>query len=237
MEKDLNLTIKGDEKDIIIRHGDAPRIYQKEPLIVEITGAITAPSAWLAIRKGDPQKGHVKYSRSKMVINYEENERDAYSPTINGKLMLNSDLLEFNINNGGAISPDAMSTFIKMRKHFFVDDKLHPELVTNLRNFTAKVQQEVSQSSNDRGAYSIAVNKIVDAGKIPLKFTLDMPVFVGFPAKKFEVEVCLSTRESNVQVWLESPELNDIINKERDKIIGLQLKPFLDAGFAVIELE
>jgi len=237
-EQELNLTVKSENGVVTILHGKAPETFEKAPQVISPIGAITAPAAFIAVRKPDNQLGIVYFSRSERKIQYIENHRDFYSNKIEGRLQLNPDLAAFAINGEKWMSTGNMSNFIKLRRHLFESISQHAEIVSNLKNFEAKVNTTMSQSQDMRGNYSAAVNKTVDAGRIPLEFTLNMPLFVGFNDKvKFKVEIALEAGKSSIQVSLESPELGELIAVKRDEIMDAQLKPFADAGMPIIELE
>lgn len=239
MEKLPVIQVMPNEKgEVIVRTGPAEQIFQKEPTIVDVKGAITVPAAWAAVRPPIKENGHVLYSRSKMYIKYVENEKDAYQAKVEGTLAFNPDLVEFHINEENELTPEALSQFLKMRRHLVVaqDDAAFSLLISNLKNFSAKIQTVREQNSDARGNMSLAVSKVVDAGRMPLEFTLDIPVFVGFGKRKFKVEICLETRDVALKVWLESPELKMIVGSERDSIIDKELEIFKTAGMPILEL-
>lgn len=53
-----------------------------------------------------------------------------------------------------------------------------------------------------------------------------MPIYVGQPKKKFKVEVLYRIREKNVEVWFESPELQEMLMGDAESIIATELKRF-----------
>lgn len=230
--ENLTVKIEGEQKELIVRTGQA--LPEKEPKIVNITGNILAPGNWLKIRKGNPELDHVLFSRDKMKIVFSQNETQAYGTTIIGELRLNEDLKKFKINENHLWNTSDLAKFLKMNRLFFSDADQCAKMVSELNSLKAKIQTEIEQSQNDRGNSKQVLNVKVDSN-VPLKFKLKMPIFIGFPAKTFNVEICLETTERQVSVWLESAELNEIILGERDSILNTEIAKFVKEGLPVIE--
>ena len=54
-DKTVENALEDGVKEIIIRKGDAPKIFQKEPLVLIVQGNIDAPAAFAAVRKPNPR--------------------------------------------------------------------------------------------------------------------------------------------------------------------------------------
>ena len=230
--ENLTVKIEGDQKELLIRTGDA--LPAKEPKIINITGNILAPGAWLKIRSCEPSEDNVQYSRNDMKIIFVQSEENHYNKTIIGKLELNEDLKRFSINTEKMWTTAELAKFLKMNRLFFADADQCGKIIVELNSLKAKIQTEIEQSQNDRGNSKSMVNTKIESN-IPLKFKLKLPVFIGFATKTFVVEICLETSSAGVQLWLESAELNEIIIGERDRILDAEIAKFVNAGLPVIE--
>lgn len=219
MEK-LNITVEGDGKTITILEGKA--LTPREPKKVSISGSITAPKNYVQIRKANAGTDHLIFSRSKMFITFNSEETKELGTTITGKLLFNPDLEKFGINKQATLMPKELASLLKLNRTFFADKEINSVIVTALNNFTATITTELEKTQDTRGnSKQLAEKKVIS--NTPKNFTLALPIFVGQPTMKFEVEVCIDTTDAGVKCWLESPELNDLILKNRDSIIDAEV--------------
>jgi len=219
MEK-LNVQVTDGVKTLEILQGDAtPR---KEPIKVNIEGLITAPLDYLNKRKDviEPLKSHLIVNTSDGKIILVVNEKDHYQDTISGKLKMNPDFEKFGINTGKSRDTFELADFIKMNRYFFSDKNVAMKLVSELKNFKAKVDKEIEMSDNDRGNTRLLQNQVVESN-IPEAFDVVVPIFKGQPDQKIKVEINIDAR--NFECSLISPDANDIINEVRSKLIGEQV--------------
>lgn len=232
-ELDIRITADTSVKEMVVRQGDAKKIY--EPVRQNITGAITAPAEWLRVRNSVKETDHVIFNNTEMTIAFVYNERMPEGGAVMGALKYNPDLLAIlNLNMMNQYTPKELGALLKRNRVFFTDRDENSKMVTLLNNFTANVQSEIEANQDTRGNKKASFEKKVTTN-MPAEFKLTMPIYVGFAPKTFRVEICFDTTESTVRCWMESPELHEISITERDRIITEQLKPFRDAGLAVIE--
>jgi hypothetical protein len=233
----LNITVTDGVKALEVRQGQA--LPLKEPEKVNIAGNIQAPSNWIEVRKPNPQTDHVIFSRSEMSIIYTANESNHYATKIMGKLTLNKDLQNFGIlisedKSADKYTTEDLASFLKLNRYFFADRTEAAKIITALNQFKAKLNTEIEKNQDQRGNSKNLVEKVVESN-VPTEFTLSMPVFIGYPKMNFKVEICISTTDRSVTVWLESPELMEIIISERDRIINEEIEKFTKVGLPVIE--
>lgn len=229
-----NIEVKVEEgvKELVIRNGNAANIH--EPKIVTITGTITAPGKFLEKRKNDHEdnKCHVLFSRHSMEINAIFSEDSQFSSKVTGKLELNPELAEYGINKNKTFNISDLRSFLRMRRAHFSDRDKAMKLIEHLSQFKANIQKEVVQHDDTRGNTKDNFESKVTSN-LDLKFSLTMPIFKGQTAKKFGVEVCFDVSEREVKIWMESPELAEVILKDRDSIIDKEISLFKD--YVVIE--
>lgn len=231
MEK-LTVVVDGKEKEFILRTGTAlPPVPEKA---IRESGNILAPGKWLDVRKADPQKDHVMYSRKDMKIIFVQDEKNGNSTIITGVLKINDDLTKFNINTSTLWATGDLAKFLKMNRLFFADADQCAKIIAELNALKAKIQTDIEQSQNARGNSKNMVSVNVTTN-VPLRFRLRLPVFVGFNDNIFTVEVGIETSDREVQLWLESAELNEIILRGRNNIINQEIAKFEAAGMPIIE--
>ena len=141
IEKLTEMNIE-DGKDIVIRFGDA--LPLQEPKYVSIHGTIDAPARWVEKRKNDivSADAHVLVDRDRMTITLNTDENSAYMDQIVGTLTLSTEMQEFGINTGEYMSCFDMADRIKQLRSYFETQQDAMKLVTELRNFKAKIDKE-----------------------------------------------------------------------------------------------
>ena len=222
-----------EDKDITIRKGQALPLYSPIPL--DIIGSITSPSAFYSKRVDliDKQKAHITFSKKNREITLHINERDHFCDSITGKLIINSDLLDFGINSKSKWNPKDLAQFLKMRRFLFVSKDENMNVVSALNSLTAKIETDVEQKQDTKGNDRKLIDKKVTSN-IPLEFVLDMPIFVGQPNSIFRIEIGTDATDSTIRVYLESQELEELIVKEGGKLIDAEVALFED-DLVVIE--
>ena len=226
----LNLKIEGDQKELLIRTGDALPLLQNKK--IEQSGNIFAPANFHAIRTGVPKESLVVYSRKDMKITFDANPENPLAAKIVGTLLINEDLQKFKINTNTMWTTQDLAKFIKMNKTFFADQDKSPLLVTTLLKFKATITTDIINSNDGRGNSNSTKDRKT-THDIDADFDLQMPIFVGGEVKKFKVEIGVNTTDSACEFWLESSELQDIIIRERDRIINSEIVKF--EGLIIIE--
>lgn len=204
-------------RNITIRTGEAPEIH--DPVRIEIVGVIESPLKWLEKRKEniDLTKCHITVSRDNMGIGLYINERDAFQDCIRGALILSKEYNRFGINKGKYVTGMELSDLIRMNRTCFEDKKTAMELVTIMRNFKAKVLNEIENSDDKRGNVS-QVRRQTVAGNQPPSFDLCIPIFKGQPKQKFTVEIDIDP--DTLQATLVSPDAQDLIAETRDSLMN-----------------
>jgi hypothetical protein len=217
--------IKEGVKELIVREGQAEII--REPLKVELSGTIKAPGDFFANRKEDLKENecHVVYSKTDGKIVLTTDEGNYYGSRVTGSLRKNPDLVAFGINSGKMWSIKDLMQKLKMSRAFFPDKDECLNIVTNLSKSKIKVdtilEQETSNSGSSKNNIEVSVKS-----EFNLFFGLELPVFVGFDKKKFKTEICLNVRDKAVEFWLESVELEEILQSEMESIMNAEIKKF-----------
>jgi len=218
--KELNVTVENGVKTIEVLQGTA--LLRKEPLQVQVRGLITAPLAYIEKRVESIEQldCHLLVDKSEGSLRLVVNEKNAYYDAIRGDLTLNPDYVNFGINTGESRDTFALADFIKMNRFFFSDKNVAMKLVSELKNFKAKVDKEIELSDNDRGNKRTILNQVVDSN-IPESFSITIPIFKGQEAETIELEINIDARDFSCT--LISPEANDIIMEVRETLLNEQV--------------
>lgn len=232
----LNQLVANDKGEVLIVHrtDDKKIVHATQELKLE--GTITAPGNFIIKRKGQDKddRCHVLWSLNGLYIKLVTRENHPLSYTIEGKLIKNPEIEKLCVNTKKTQSVKELAQLLRFNKYFFADGDANIKIVENLMKFkvTAQthIEKEEATRGNEKDVYEI---KGVDSN-IDLTFELNMPIYVGQPAKKFKVEILYKIRERNVEVWLESPELADLWRSNADEIIQAELTRFPES-FVFIE--
>lgn len=233
IEKLTEMNIE-DGKDIVIRFGDA--LPLQEPKYVSINGTIDAPARWVEKRKDDivSADAHVLVDRDHMTITLNTDENSAYSDKIVGTLTISTEMQEFGINTGEYMSCFDMADRIKQLRTYFETQQEAMKLVTELRNFKAKIDKELELNDDKRGNQMIFKAQTVESN-LPKSFNVNMPIFKGTEKRTFEVEVEINPND--LSCTLVSPDAHDIVVQERDSQMDGVLVRIAEAAPNIVIIE
>lgn len=233
IEKLTEMNIE-DGKDMVIRFGDA--LPLKEPKYVSINGTIDAPARWVEKRKDDivSADAHILVDRGHMTITLNTDENNFYSDQIVGTLTLSTEMQEFGINTGEYMSCFDMADRIKQLRTYFETQQDAMKLVTELRNFKAKIDKELELSDDKRGNQKIMRAQTVESN-LPKSFNVNMPIFKGTEKRTFEVEVEINPND--LSCTLVSPDAHDIVVQERDSQMDGVLVRIAEAAPNIVIIE
>ena len=236
LNEQLAKQIMGEDatKEFIIRKGEALPV--KEPTPVKFTAQIDAPARWLEKRVGETnqKQAYVYVDREAFSITLVTEEKSAYKDTVQGRLELSEEMNKLGINNGEYITAFEMSDLIKKNRSFFTSITEAMKLVSELRNFKAKVDKEIEASDDKRGNRRILAAQVVESN-LPDSFKIEIPVFKGQPRRTIAVEV--EVNPDNLSCTLVSPEANDIVQTERDSIMNEVLSRIETAAPEIVIIE
>lgn len=205
---------------LTILHGEA--LTPKEPNRINIVGVISIVAAWLSLRISEIKQKHcyVLVNKDNRTIELVVNEHEYFNTTIKGKLELSKEFQSFGINSDRTWDTFSLSDFIKMNRSFFASKDIAAKLVTDLRNFKAKVNREIEKFKDDRANYDERLHQVVDSN-LPETFDIVIPVFKGEPKKTLTIEICIDPR--SLACSLVSPDASDYINEQTEVIINEQI--------------
>lgn len=242
-ENKLNVVVPRDYNgipiEVVLREGKAPvALDPKEPVPVNITGTIDSPLRWLEKRVGlmDQKQANITVDRDNMKISLVDKETDFYNNGVCGILQLSKEMKEFGINTDKVWEPNKLSLFIKMHRAFFTDKSQNMQLVSTLKNFKAKVNQDIERSKEENGSKVDNYSQVVDSN-LPKSFKLFIPLFKGFPCEEIEVEIYADVDGRDVSLSLVSAGANEAIEDYKNKVIDEQLDAVREVAPEIVIIE
>lgn len=237
MKENINVTLGKDQHTITILEGKA--LEQVPPERVIIVGDIKTVSSFLSVRKDsgagfqvvDKSKVVVIVNKKELYINLLLDPENYYGTSIQGRLEKSDELLQFHINQNKTFTKEELVKLIKFNKLFFANADKHAEMLLAFQKVSSTVNISAKDSSDDRGNKERNFVKEVTSNA-PTEFILNIPIFKGFPAVRFRVEVCLDVTEGSARFWFESVELHEIILTQVDQIFAEELKSC--EGFVIV---
>lgn len=228
-ENKINLVVPKDYNgkpiEVVLREGEAPvALDPKEPERVVINGTIDAPIRWLEKRVEliNQKATNIIVNRDKMRMALTIDETSYYQTEINGIIQASKEMQEFGINVEKKWEPIKLSKFIKMHRAFFTDKSQNMMLVSTLKNFKAKVNQDIERSKEENGSKVDNYSQVVDSN-LPKSFKLNIPLFKGFACEEIEVEIYADVDGRDVSLSLVSAGANEAIEECKNKVIDVQL--------------
>ena len=159
---------------IEVREGSSLKL--REPSIVNLTGTITSVSSYLAKREISSKESHVIIDDDNQEIILCVNEHDYYKDTIKGKLLFDSDLNKFGINEDKLFSIGELIQLLRLKKYMFADSEQHLKLISSLKQFKIKIEKDIENSDDDRGNTRKLIEQKLTT-EVPMNFTLNAIVF------------------------------------------------------------
>lgn len=228
-ENKLNVVVPKDYNgvpiEVVLREGKAPvALDPKEPERVVINGTIDAPLRWLEKRVEliNQKASNIIVNRDEMVLALTIDETSYYQAEISGVLQASKEMQEFGINTNKKWEPIKLSQFFKMHRAFFKDKSENMMLVSTLKNFKAKINQDIERSKEENGSKVDNYSQVVDSN-LPKSFKLNIPLFKGFACEEIEIEFYADVDGRDVSLSLVSAGANEAIEEYKNKVIDEQL--------------
>lgn len=228
-ENKINLFVpkeyNGTPIEVVVREGKAAeQLPNHEPMCVEICGTIDTTFRWLEkkVELIDQKRAYISVCRDEMSIALVDKENDYYSNNISGQLESSKEMREFGINTDKKWEPVKLAQFLKMHRAFFRDKAENMMLVSTLKNFKAKVAQDIERSKEENGSRTDNYSQVVDSN-LPKSFKLNIPLFKGFAQEEIEVEIYADIDGRDVSLSLVSAGANETIEEYKNRVIDEQI--------------
>lgn len=230
--------------EVVIREVDhVNELPVKPPFPIFIVGTIDAPFEFL-LKRGktqpeqvDPKNSQILVSREELKITLIINENDEYTRgAISGVASKHPMFEKFGINTNKAWEPNELGQFFKMNRAYFPDKSENMKLVTDLKNFIAKVNTQIEKQKDDSGSFADNYSGVVTSN-MPGKFKLKLPLFKGLKEEEFEVEFYANVSGRAVFLQLYSPDANAAAETIKNDLIDKQLEKIKNISPDIIIIE
>ena len=242
-ENKINLVVpkeyNGKPIEVVLREGEASvALAPKEPERAAINGTLDAPFRWLEKRVEliNQKSANIIVNRDKMGLILTIDETNYYQTEISGVLQPSKEVLEFGINTDKKWEPIKLSQFFKMHRAFFKDKSENMMLVSTLKNFKAKVNQDIERSKEENGSKTDNYSQVVDSN-LPKSFKLNIPLFKGFQCEEIEVEIYADVDGREVSLSLVSAGANEAIEEYKNKLIDEHIEAIKDVAPDIVIIE
>lgn len=221
-----------------LRTGPALHPSETAPESIEINGTLSAPFNFLV---GKPTLAakvediHMLIDNDKGTITLNILDTDPFTThTITGKLSPNAELAKFHINGDKKWAPRELTKFIRQMKVWFATKSDADALVSSLTSWEAKVETTIKDQSDRQGNTTLQLEQKV--GTIPLKnkFVLRIPLFKGYKAEDFEVEIGFDATINGVTLYLFSDSLYELDALKRLEIMADEQAKFDKYAFSKV---
>lgn len=245
MEKEININVSGDTKELVIRHGQAPVI--REPESVNIKGAIAAPREYLE-GKADtfredaevllygPDDATLYVNREGKSLLLHLNEKSAFRDTVSGRLENSEELELLQVNSEKRWSVQELKRMLKQVRFMFADRDENLTIIAALEKFNATVTTSLTQHSSNRGDSHNAIERTVSGIEWKNTFNLYIPIYKGGEKKKFLVEIAVDATDANVRFFLDSPDLYDLQAQVLEQVLEQEVQYFREWGCSVVTI-
>lgn len=228
------------QNTLTLLQGQAPsQLDQKAPVKLDIRGTIEAPLRFLEQRVNDydQHKMHILVCRDNLSITLVVNEDDAYTRNvICGVLQLSNIFKKFGINSDKQWEPEELGQFLKLNRTYFVSREENMKVVNSLKTFDAKVSQTVQRETKENGNKAFSFRQAVESN-IPESFKLSIPVLSGGTPLEIDVETYANIDGAHVNISLQSPGANDIIEDIRNNYLSEIVRKIQEVATEVVIIE
>lgn len=223
--------------ELTVREGKALELMPPNKIV--ISGDIKTVAAFIAKRNDKAQletsgyqwintdRAIVEVDKEKMQIVLSVDPEDKYGPVVTGSLSQAPELEQFCINKNRLFNREELIKLIRFNKIWFPDAEAHDKLLKAYQAFTATVNANIGKTSDTRGNVDNTYKKTVETN-VPDSFVLNIPIFKGMDKRRFRVEIAIDSTDASTKFWLESTELNDIIQIESEAILNKELESCAD---------
>ena len=208
----------------------------KYPNKLKVTGDIKSVRSYLDIRaisKDDSPLQAVDFNNAIILINkvkgtitLQNNPNDPFGTEVEGVLLPDVSLAPFCINTNQQFTREQLVKIFRFNRRLFAQDKFQSILDAYLK-LDLSGSTNFKDENDNRGNKEIFFKKVIDSSKVPTEFVLTCPIFKGFGAESFRVEICLEATDASVRFWFESVELAELIETRKEEIFSEQLAPYL----------
>lgn len=216
--------------------GSAPPHKVKKS--IELSGVLAAPNQFLVGRgEQDDTKCHllIDNDAGKLVLVIDDTDPDT-THKITGKLTPDSNLAKFQINGDKRWGIREFTKFCRIMRYYFADESECNRLIGELQKFEGTVTKIIKDHNDSSGDSLMHLETKVEGHKMGRKFNLNVPIYKGYAAHTFSVEIGFDTKSTTVDLYLFSDELYMLEPRVRDDLMSREIAKFADYNFARVVL-
>jgi len=220
MQENIEVKTTENQKELIIRQGEASPVREPEPL--HIVGDIMTVYEFLSKRTIDPHNSHIKVVKnsSSAVINLNIDETSQFKGLVQGVLSTSNEFDMWKINSDQTKGVSELAQFMKKKKRHFVDQSAGMKVIHELLNFKPKVEKSLEKMDDQRGNQRYKKEQAVDHN-LPPSFSITIPLFEGESPVTVNVEFLIDP--NTFDCCLISDELEEKMEKQVDERINEEL--------------
>lgn len=234
--ENLIVKVEGDQQHLEVRTGEAQIL--RDPQVLKLLDcAIDSPLRYLQkrVKQIDLLSCHLTVDRERLMLLLTINENSYFMDHIQGVLKLSPEYERMGVNSYDYVTPLVMSERIKMNRSLFENQTQAMELVTQLRQFRARIDKDIERNIDlNKGDKKLTVIQSVETN-LPKKFNLFIPIFVGLPKQVVEVETYFNP--DDLTCCLISPQANDIMQNIKDTEIDRQITEIITIAPELLIIE
>lgn len=215
--------------------GDAPKPLLA-PARLAYAGRLDTPRLFVTPKQAnyDPTQCTFEVDSEANKVRFVGTEKSHESvDVITGTLTPSEAIAQFKLNTGERWTVAALVELVKRMRPYFATQEAQVALITHLKNWSVgvnKLFEEVqSQDGNARRSVAIRVE-----GQMPAPFVLCLPIYKGYPKERFEVEFGVDAEGGNVKLYMDSPQLLDLLLEKKEEYIQTEVDYFTGFGCSVI---
>lgn len=229
----MKIEVNSTEKEIVIRKGEA--LPPKADKSININGTLSAPFQFLQGKKFDDATVHLQIKKDTGSLELHVQDTNPHTEhVITGALKRDSVLNQFKINSDHRWSVREFVKFVKTMRFYFADKDAHQKLVESVQKWNVTVEKTIKEHNDNTGNSLLMLETKVRDISLVNKFILEVPIFQGYPKKKFTVEIGLDPKNTAVDLYLISDELIELEIGFREQTIETELKKFDQYTFSKI---
>lgn len=212
MEKEVQVTVTDETKEVVIRHGQAAEIEKKQA--VSLSGDFSSVIDFETKRRKQisEKDSHIIINTEKMEIIFVVNESDRVRHTVSGAMMLHPFIKEMHINEDHEYTIPGLLKLLKLNRRFFMTKTDHANMVKALSEFQAKTETTFVNSNDYKGSTAFSLVRKVTS-EIPLEFQMKIPIFIGTEEREFQVKVEVVPDGTSLVCSLVSVELAEMMEE------------------------
>lgn len=210
-----------------ILEGKAPNPINLSEVCIE--GNIDAPSVFYLAHKDkdayDFAKAIVEYSVENRSIRFRSDPHHPLMISVKGKVSLSAVLEKFHINESKMWSRKELLDHVRFHRRFFQAEQVD-QLIMALHSVKGMTSTDFEGASDHRGNAKALVDRKVHTN-LPESFVVHLPLFghSSLPSR-FKVNLNIEPISNGVQFWLDSPELEELIQTQSEAIVMAEVAKF-----------